>query len=471
MVKQISTLILLFFCVTVLFSQGTAAENELLKRADENRELLKKNPEEAFREAKDIEREAFKIKAHDVELRVINTQFVYYKTKNDFEMMTNTAKSLLQKSISYKSIAYQAIAKRYLFESYFFSGLSDKAIRELEEAMRLIGQLNDKDSLSLLTKGDILVTYSNYWSIKGDYKNRLKYIKLAGEEYKKFSEGKFRQRLLYVHYSNLSAAYNAMGIDDSAAYFALLSQSKDKNYKLGDVTSQNLITLGDLSMKKSDFRNALFYYKETEKIEGYQNHMNIELLYDNIILSYKNLQLEDSVKLYEAKKDSLKLNISENQNKSLHNLLNEKEEEKENYTLIIIVCAIVTVVLIFAIRKKMIFGKKVDKSQHYLKPTSEIRREEDYSTLLEMFKKNDLAFIIYFNEVYPEFSQKLIGLNPKISQSEIEFSAYLKLKIPTKDIVRYRNLAHRTVQNKKYIIRKRLNIPKEKDIYQWFDEV
>lgn len=75
-----------------------------------------------------------------------------------------------------------------------------------------------------------------------------------------------------------------------------------------------------------------------------------------------------------------------------------------------------------------------------------------------------------FVEAFPDFSQKLLSINPKLVQSEIEFCALLKLKIHTKDISVYKNIEVKTVRNKKYLIRKKLNIPDGIDIYQWFED-
>jgi len=456
----------------VIFAQETAAQKELLKKANENFELLNTDAEKAFQEAKEIEKRAWSLNAYEAELRAINTQCIYYKTKNDFERMMVTANSLFEKATAYKLTVYQAISKRYLFESYILSGLPDKAHEELMQGILLISKLNDGDTLSIVTKGDLFITYSNYYELKNDYQNKLKYIKLSGEEHKKLPQGEYRERILYIHYANLASAYHDLGNLDSAKYYALLFESKNKSHNRNDVRGQNLITLGQLSMKEGDYRKALSYFRETERLKGYQIPINLQILYDNIIFSYQKLKLEDSVKLYELKRDSLRLNISENQNKSLHNLLNEKEPGSKKYNYLFIAFSLLAVIVIFfVIRKNRVLAKQEKISQQYLRTTFGVQKEQDYSKLLEMFKKNDLAYITYFNEVYPDFSQKLIDINPKITKTEIEFSTYLKLKIPTKDIVRYRYLAHRTVQNKKYIIRKRLNIPQEIDIYQWFDGI
>src|SRR5690606_13933935 len=129
---------------------------------------------------------------------------------------------------------------------------------------------------------------------------------------------------------------------------------------------------------------------------------------------------------YELKRDSLRLNISENQNKSLHNLLNEKEPGSKKYNYLFIAFSLLAVIVIFfVIRKNRVLAKQEKISQQYLRTTFGVQKEQDYSKLLEMFKKNDLAYITYFNEVYPDFSQKLIDINPKITKTEIEFSTYL----------------------------------------------
>jgi DNA-binding CsgD family transcriptional regulator len=47
----------------------------------------------------------------------------------------------------------------------------------------------------------------------------------------------------------------------------------------------------------------------------------------------------------------------------------------------------------------------------------------------------------------------------------------LKLHFSSKEIADYTFVQHRSVQQKKYRIRKRLNIPGEEDIYDFFDKI
>lgn len=470
MVKQAGAIILLFWGA-MMFSQESGVSKELFNKANENFKALNKNPDAAFLEAKKIEIEAIKLNVPRAELKAIDTQCNYYKVKNDFENMIIASKSMFQKARFYELTAYQGTAKRYLFEAYIFSGLPDKALLELEEGMEIINNSNEKDSASIIgVKADLLITYSNYYSLNKDYKNRLKYIKLAGKEYEKLPEGDNKQNLIWLHYANLAGAYKEVHEVDSAKHYALLSLSKDNGNMRSDVKAMSLSILGDLAMKGQEYRKALSYFKKTERLEGYQNHLNIQLLYDNIILSYQKLQLEDSAKLYKAKKDSLKLSISENQNKSLQNLINEREENpysKYFYVLMILILGI-GIFLFIIIKKNRTLVQQEKISQQYLKETPSIQSGNDYSKLIELLKKNDSTFMLYFDESFPDFTPKLLKVNPTINPSEIEFCALLKLKIPTNDIARYKHITLKSVQNRKYSIRKRLNIPKGVDIYNWF---
>jgi DNA-binding CsgD family transcriptional regulator len=76
-----------------------------------------------------------------------------------------------------------------------------------------------------------------------------------------------------------------------------------------------------------------------------------------------------------------------------------------------------------------------------------------------------------FEQAHPEFSLRLLEINPQLSKPEIEFCALLKLNLSTKEIARLKFIETRTVQNKKYRIRKRLNIPGSNDIYNWFGAI
>lgn len=365
---------------------------------------------------------------------------------------------------------YQAIGKYYLFEAYLFNGLPDKAFIHLEEGMKYVQQATQEGKITLRLKNNYYIAYSNYYLENKDFENQLKYIKLSGELVGEMPEGDRKHELMYLYYSNLAQVYNEMHQVDSARFYSHLSNSIDRGYNQGHVQFMNLMILGEAAMKSQEFAEAISYFEKAEKIDATINHINILGLYDNMIEAYQKLNLADSAQLYQYKKDSLRLSISENQNKFLRNLLdsiNAKTNQKYLYSLITIL-VVLSVFIFMGLRRKKILLTQEKVSEQYLENNQTIA--EDHHRLIDLVKDNNPAFMKYFEEIYPQFIPKLLEINPKISHSDAEFCALLKLKIPTKEIAQCKFIAPKTVQNKRHLIRKKLNIPKDVDTYQWFED-
>lgn len=89
----------------------------------------------------------------------------------------------------------------------------------------------------------------------------------------------------------------------------------------------------------------------------------------------------------------------------------------------------------------------------------------------ELAKENSPEFFTRFNEVYPEFRNKLLEISPRSKTSELTFCAYLFLNFSTKDIAEFTFTSPRTVQTRKYNIRKKFNIPTDEDLYIWIQNI
>ncbi|MDD4372950.1 MAG: hypothetical protein PHG67_03415 [Bacteroidales bacterium] len=470
MIKNFTLLLFILLRTALLFAQDTIAHNDLLDVANENYRQVFTQPEEAFQKAALIRQQAQEEKNQEAELCAISTQCVYYDSKNNFEELMVTAKLLYQKAESYQNPVYQTSAKIDLFNAYAFSGLYDKAFEQLKHAEKIIRKAENEELMTILTRVNLFVAFSNYYFLQKDYKSQLKYLKLNAHEYEKLPEEKYKERFRYIDYSNRSRAFIDLKSIDSAEYYARLSLSKESGYERNDIQFSNFLVLGRVSTAKADFNNAVSYFKEAEKVKGYKNHLNLLILYENLIKAYTALDEHEIIRAYEVKRDSLKLDISENKNKSLLTILQEKQTDttKQYLYLLVFFVVLMGVFMFFFIRKNRILLRQEKISREYLKENPENKSSEDYSKLLEMLKNNDPAFMPYFMEVYPDFTPKLNKKNPKLNQSDIDFCALLKLKIPTNDIAKYKFITIKSVQNKKYVIRKKLDIPKGVDIYNWF---
>lgn len=91
--------------------------------------------------------------------------------------------------------------------------------------------------------------------------------------------------------------------------------------------------------------------------------------------------------------------------------------------------------------------------------------------VIELAQKNDSSFLMKFKKIYPDFITALLKINPDLENSELAFCAMLKLHFSSKEIASYTFVQPRSVQQKKYRIRKRLNIEGEEDIYEFFDNL
>ena len=129
----------------------------------------------------------------------------------------------------------------------------------------------------------------------------------------------------------------------------------------------------------------------------------------------------------------------------------------------------VIIVLAIILYRNKIHAKYEQLSKDYLEDNEIV--EEDklaiYNEVIELVKKDDPAFMVSFNDAFPHFTNNLLKINHNLAKGEVEFCALLKLNLTTKQIAQYKVLQPRTVQNKKYQIRKKLNIPNNIDIYNW----
>ncbi|WP_027382782.1 helix-turn-helix transcriptional regulator [Epilithonimonas caeni] len=458
-------ILILFFGNGLSLSQQITVQQKLLKRTNENYKAFFDNPEKAFNEAKSLEKEAYHLKDEESELLAINTQYLYYKTKNEIERGISEAKKLNDKSLQYHNYTYQIYAAAWIADYYIYNKLYDLAFTELETGLKTLRNLNQNDYFAVKARTNLYLAYSNYYLLaKQDYQNQLKYVKLAIKETNILPDKPQREKQRFLDYSNLATVYYKINAD-SAKYYALLSISKEEHNNRSDIRFNNFLILGMVEKDKNNLRKAIEYFLEAEKNASIKNNNSIPDLYDNIIETYKGLKRRDESVKYIAKRDSLKLEISETRNNSLYKTLEEEKEKKSSnkyYYLFSVLSMIIVVSIIFLFLRK----------RKYIRQSfPELPKSENYTKLLEMLKRNDPAFVPYFNEVFPEFNNKLLKINPKLISSELEFCALLKLKIPTHNIAQYINITTKSVQNKKYYIRKKLNIPSETDIYNWFSEI
>jgi len=63
-------------------------------------------------------------------------------------------------------------------------------------------------------------------------------------------------------------------------------------------------------------------------------------------------------------------------------------------------------------------------------------------------------------ELYPNFPKKLLDMHPNLNSSEVELCIYLKFNLTDYEIAEIINRNKRTIETKRYRLRKKLNLKK-----------
>jgi DNA-binding CsgD family transcriptional regulator len=71
---------------------------------------------------------------------------------------------------------------------------------------------------------------------------------------------------------------------------------------------------------------------------------------------------------------------------------------------------------------------------------------------------------LHFDTVFSGFYDKLLGISPTLTETELRHCMFIKLHIQTKEIARILNVDPRSVQTARYRIKKKLNLSEDQDL-------
>lgn len=457
-------------------------EKSLQERMTENRELLITEPDRAFSEMELLLEEAISTNDYSNELILLSRICWYYNYSTDINSLIHAAQLMEKKAIKYKDKRFEATAHIYLSSAYAANNLYEKAIAEFDKALAILEKEDSKDTNIILAKANAYTHLANMYLSREEPEKALKNLFFASKEYEKLEGTEQKKEAQYEHYSFMAWCYLEIDLD-STEHYVKKSMNLEPVYSPNiNITFLNYFLLGSIYKSRRNYHQALEYYHKAEALmPENSNSINRGLLFKGLQEVYQALSDTLNSNRYEMKTKGIDLEISHSKYKSMHKILEDNPGSDRNkiYYIIsiiglILICSI-TVIFIFRLKKKnKLLQEQEKKSQEYLEgqnTQTKSNSKEKYKELIEMVKNNDTLFLTLFLKTFPDFSEKLQAINPRIVQTEIEFSALLKLNIPTKEIAQYKNIEPRTVQNKKYLIRKKLNIPKDMDIYFWFSKL
>lgn len=487
LIKLIS-LLLMCFAVN-LFAQDRLEDDAFRNKVLANQNLMHSDVEAAYKNVEIYLKEAKEKGDWKAELYLLANRCRYFYLKENPNELIKSADVLNNRAKYFNDFRTQAVAASYIADAYSLNELYDEALEKLDESLVILDKTPTENENVINTRANIYVSIANIHIIRGEYQQAKEKTLLVRKEYIRLPKTKNRDYLFFLNSSNLAAAY--LGIDvDSAELCAQKSiQEKPQNLPENDnVMFRNYIVLAVVFKERKDFAKALQYLNDAEKqLLGTGHKTDMIDLYEGFIEVYGLIGNKEKQDEYKSRLNEFHLEQAENKNQSLRHIIRKENKErtysenkKNKQIWILAVSSVIVAALLtllgFKLYQRKLYQKFDKLSQEYLnRPKEETLKEEIklvvYNELVEMIKNNDPSFMVNFEKIFPDFSEKLLQVEPNLFNSEIEFCAFLKLNLSTKDIAQYKFIHPRTVQNKKYRIRKKLRIPETKDIYNWFDEL
>ena len=374
-------------------------------------------------------------------------------------------------------------------------GMYDVSNKEFFEALDLLK--NENTDPKMLRQKLIIFHHLSYNAyMKGDYHTSLKYENAKIEIMKKFPEEEMVLRWSEMYSGKGDIFLETKKLDSAYYYYNKALELKKKHND--PVLYSEYRGLGNYYSVTGNQEKALEYYLKTA-----ENFEKTDLRDANLILVYKIIseiygemgQKEKEsfyLKKYTEENNKIQQTTKEGTDEAVKIILKDKEEKYNTFQSksFLTIGAIVfgTALLIFGF---FVWYKKTSKKREkVISETQELLAEkeeiivqkeeetqelklkvnESFEEVIHLAKTNSPEFWAKFQEVYPNFQEKLLKVNPQIRTSELTFCAYLFLGFSTKEIADYTFKAVKTIENNRYNIRKKLGVSTEKDLVVWLRE-
>jgi DNA-binding CsgD family transcriptional regulator len=363
---------------------------------------------------------------------VLNEEAIRYYRK-----MVTTAKTIPDKikSVYNENTAYNDLASIY----HFNKKNEDSSYYYMLKIYNNLHDYQDRDEKLniLLAKATAAVALLN--KVKGEKDSAYYYMnKSVTQLPDKFKEN---SDIPYL-FGHLASVYGSQGqLTKAKKYVDVYTENSEKNKILNDIKIAYKLN-SEVSEKAGSNQQAYKYLK-------------------------KYVTVNDSINKID------KININKIFDKDLQEKNRQIKEEITNsrYLLIIIILIVLTLTFGGYIIKSRLKKKNnnilIEKEVEITDLESKINIA--FEEVISLARNNSPNFLTRFREVYPSFCDKIIEIYPEIQNSELTFCAYIRLNFTTKEIANSMFVTPKTVQMRKYRLRKKLNISSDKDIYIWMN--
>jgi len=484
----------------ILFSLMSFSQKREIKKIDSLLELSEK-----YAWTDRMEALKFAKKANVIAERIHNSEkkaytYLYIGKALSFLGLTSQSFYYIEKAsrenFTSGDIILQALIKQENSANFGKIGLDSQVLKENLSIIKLLKSIESPMAarIRLRAYGNISAYYMN----TGDFKTALKFMKIA--EY-------YSKDILLANTEHIKGAISNLETNKGYIYLHLF---KNRDSALFYFKKSLSTVISDSSESKSTPYRALSEFYEQQK--EYDQALKYSLLsaedlesrklditdyktslYFKIAELYKRLGQTDKQKeyldKYNKENEKTVLRNPASLRKAVEVILNTektiKEDEYQKLTIIsgfIIMIVILISILIYRIKSGQTQHIINEKDQRLREKRDIISNKEQEARslsdklngaakeLIDLAKSNNPIFYKRFIEIYPDFQSRILAANSNMSNSEFILLAYIFLNIDTKDIADMSYKSVRTVQNRKYRLRKKLGLSTHQDFYVWIKE-
>ena len=266
-------------------------------------------------------------------------------------------------------------------------------------------------------------------------------------------------------YTEVQYQYQLEGLFDDWSQLSYDSYISLNNLPSGDYTFKVRALIGNT------FSNNIDSYSfKIERAWYFSNLMRVIylLVLSGFILlihlNYKRHYKKKQQKIIDQKQREFKLTSLENEQEIMR-LKNERlknEVESKNRELTISTMSIINKnEILNSIKKQLLDQNSADSCKHVIKTIDKnINNKKDWEFIEEAFNNADKNFL-----------KKIKKTHPELTPNDLRFCAYLRLNLSSKEIAPLLNISVRSVEIKRYRLRKKLNLLHEKSLIEYILEV
>jgi|GEM_PF-1015183 len=414
----------------------------------------------------------------------------YIRNGNDAQALLFAVKA--EKSNAFSDEVNTVKLKRIKAKSLIRMGFYEEAEKTLNDALQHVAKLQESKHSRWL-KGSIYADMgTNYAENNETPHQAIEFYQKSLHSFQKMNDSdSLKTQYIFWVLVKIASFYRRQRqpakvqqyLKKATSYTAFLKNDMGKAeyfYNQGIVCNAN----GDIKKAKQYFQKALQIVKRERKIV-YKKEV-----YYQLFKVCQNLNNKDSCRYYRQQymlySDSLHRMYKKDASVALRFFEEEKQYEiKErsfHYFLGILFCMLIILIgsskLFRDHRKFRILQKEkiaiegqLQKSESNLDQLKKKNSPVANTTigLDRLVREGSPVFLIEFKKQFPDFYDRLLMYNANI-EVDMKFCALIRLDYTTVQMADYTKSSVRAVESKKYRIRKKLNIPRDKNIYEWFQE-